>query len=214
MKELIDKLLVAIPAYARQMIDLLRNPREFVKKLDLDSVLPDVLTFLAISFGLAFIAQLPMLSGKPNKEVMFGVSAIQAALAFAVSVAFLAAAWKIVGGKLSLKKFLIVTCYFSGVSTLLFLMVTLIAWAVFPSLDPALPQQMLRGVMPDPVDLMKSTGYKAFWALFAVGFAATFVWIFTFGAATANSTRFPARVRPSLSLSTYCLAHLQSGCSS
>jgi hypothetical protein len=65
MKELIDKLLVAIPAYAHQMIDLLRNPREFV----------------------------------------------------------------------------------------------------FQSLDPALSQQMLRGVMPDPVDLMKSTGYKAFWAL-------------------------------------------------
>jgi len=127
MKELIDKLLVAIPAYARQMIDLLWNPREFVKKLDLDSdsVLPDALTFLAISFGLAFIAQLPMLSEKQNKEIMFGMSAIQAALGLAVSVAFLAAAWKIVGGKLSFKKFLIVTCYFSGVSILLFLMVTL-----------------------------------------------------------------------------------------
>jgi hypothetical protein len=36
------------------------------------------------------------------------------------------------------------------VSTLLFLVVTLIAWGVFRSLDPALPQQMLKGVMPDP----------------------------------------------------------------
>ena len=125
MKDLIDKLLAAIPAYVRQMIELLRNPREFVRKLDLgsDSALQDALTFFAISFGLAFLAQIPLHPGKQNWEFLFGASAVQAALAFAVSVALLIVSWKIVGGKLSFKKFIIVTCYFSGISTLLFLMV-------------------------------------------------------------------------------------------
>ena len=35
MKELIEKLIAAIPAYVRQMIELLRNPREFIEKIDL-----------------------------------------------------------------------------------------------------------------------------------------------------------------------------------
>ena len=30
MKELIEKLIAAIPAYVRPMIELLRNPREFI----------------------------------------------------------------------------------------------------------------------------------------------------------------------------------------
>ena len=32
MKELIEKLTAAIPQYVRQMIELLRNPREFIGK--------------------------------------------------------------------------------------------------------------------------------------------------------------------------------------
>ena len=37
MKELIEKLIAAIPAHVRQMIELLRNPRKFIEKIDLDS---------------------------------------------------------------------------------------------------------------------------------------------------------------------------------
>ena len=50
MKELIEKLIAAIPAYVRQMIELLRNPREFIEKIDLDSddALKEALMFLAI----------------------------------------------------------------------------------------------------------------------------------------------------------------------
>ncbi len=180
MKDLIAKLLAAIPAYVRQMIDLLRDPRAFVEKLDLDSdsVLQDALTFLAISFGLTFIAEIPLLPDKQNKEIMFGIAAVQAALGFVVSVVLLDLSWRIVRGKLSFKKFVIVTCYFTGVSTLLFLMLALVAWGVFNSLDPLNAALMRNGTQPDPVDLMRSAGFHAFWILLALGLVATFIWIF------------------------------------
>jgi len=128
MKELIEKLIAAIPAYIRQMIELLRNPREFIEKIDLDSdeALKDALMFLAISFALVFIAGIPMLPQKQNKEILFGVSAVLAAVSFTMSLLPLLVSWKIDGGKLAFKKFITVSSYFTGVSSLLLLIFTLL----------------------------------------------------------------------------------------
>ena len=77
MKELTEKLIAAIPQYVRQMIELLRNPREFIEKIDLDSdALREALMFLA-------------LPQKQNKDILFGVSADLAAVSFTVSVLLL-----------------------------------------------------------------------------------------------------------------------------
>jgi hypothetical protein len=58
------------------MIELLRNPREFIEKIDLDSddALKEALMFLAISFALVFIAEIPLLPQKQSTEILFGVS--------------------------------------------------------------------------------------------------------------------------------------------
>ena len=180
MKELVEKLIAAIPVYVKRLIELLRDPRGFVGKIDLDSedALKEALTFLAISFGLAFIAQIPLLPEKQNKEIMFGVAAVLAAVAFLMSVLSLVVSWKIVGGKLTFKKFIIVSSYFSGVSTLLSLVFALIGLGVFKGLDPETAQQVLSGAYSDPVDLIKSTGYRAFWVVFGVGFVLVLVWVF------------------------------------
>jgi hypothetical protein len=180
MKELIDKLIAAIPVYVRQMIELLRNPREFIGQIDLESddAVKEALTFLAISFGLAFIAQIPLLPEKQNKEVLFGAAAVMAALSFAVSILLLLVSWKVVGGKMTFKKFITVTSYFSGVSTLLLLIFTLLGQGLFSGIDPESARQGAAGGYMDPVDLMKSAGYQAFLLLFAVGFVVVFIWIF------------------------------------
>ena len=52
--------------------------------------------FLAISFAL-FVAEIPLLPQKQNKEILFGVSAVLAAVSFTVSVLLLLVSWKIVG---------------------------------------------------------------------------------------------------------------------
>lgn len=179
MKVLIEKLLAAIPAYVRQILELLRDPEGFILKLDLDGegTLTDAMTFLAVSFGLTFIAQIPLLPGKQDKEVLFGVSAVMAAVGFLFSVALLWFSWRIVGGKLSFKKFFTVTCYFSGVSTLLFLVVTLIGVGVFKSLDPENAKTMFEGGVPDPVELSRSAGFLSLLVLLAVGFGLVCIWI-------------------------------------
>jgi hypothetical protein len=90
MKELTEKLIAAIPHYVRQMIELLRNPREFIEKIDLDSdALREALMFLAISFALVFIAGIRLLPQEQNKEIRFGVSAVLTAVSFTVSVLLL-----------------------------------------------------------------------------------------------------------------------------
>ena len=182
MTDLIDKLLAAIPAYVRQMIDLLRHPKEFMATIGLesDSATTQALTFLAISFGLAFIAQIPLLPRKLNTEVLFGVGAVQTAIAFAVDVALLALCWRLVGGQLPLKKFVVVSCYCCGVSMVLMLMVTLVALGAFVALDPVNGRFLLNGTVPDPVDLVRSVGFKACAIIFAGGLLTLFLWIFLF----------------------------------
>jgi hypothetical protein len=180
MTELIGKLLAAIPAYVRQLIDLLKDPREFIEKIDLDSddALKEALTFLAISFGLVFIAEIPLLPQKQNKEILFGVSAVLAAVSFTVSVLLLLVSWKIVGGKLTFKKFITVTSYFTSVSSLLLLIFTLVGVGIFNGIDPENAQLLRNDGYADPVDLMKSAGYRALWLVIALGFVVAFIWIF------------------------------------
>jgi hypothetical protein len=162
MKELIEKLIAAIPQYIRQMIELLRNPREFIEKIDLDShdALEEALMFLAISFALVFIAEIPLLLQKQNQEILFGVSAVLAAVSFTVSVLLLLVSWKIVGGKLTFKKFVTVSSYFTGVFSPMLLIFTLLGFGIFNGLDPENTQLLRKDGYADPVDLTKSTGYK------------------------------------------------------
>ena len=180
MKELIEKLIAATPAYVRQMIELLRNPREFIEKIDLDSddALKEALMFLAISFALVFIAEIPLLPQKQNKEILFGVSAVLAAVSFTVSVLLLLVSSEIVGGRLTFKKFITVSCYFTGVSSLMLLIFTLLGFGIFNGLDPENTQLLRNDGYAEPVDLMKSTGYKALWLLMGLGFVVAFIWIF------------------------------------
>ena len=180
MKELVEKLIAAIPAYAKQLIELLRDPREFIEKIDLDSddALKEALTFLAISFALVFIAEIPLLPQKQNKEILFGISAVLAAVSFAVIVALLLVSWKIVGGKLTFKKSVTVTSYLTGVSSLLLLVFTLLGFGIFNGIDPENAQLLRNDGYVDPIDLMKSTGYKAVWLLIGLGLIVAFIWVF------------------------------------
>lgn len=107
------------------MAALLLGPKTALLQHDLESdrSLQRAMTFLAISFAIAFIAQIPFLPDGHSIELTFGILAIQSALAFALNVVLAIVVWKIVGGKLLWKKVVVVTCYFSGVSTILFLSV-------------------------------------------------------------------------------------------
>ena len=177
MKELIAKMLAALPAYARQLIELLSAPKNFVKNKSLDSpaAIKQALTFFAISVGLGTVAQIPFLPQVQNKEVICAVIAILSGFALALSVAILALSWKIVGGKLAWKKYLVSFCYVGSVSTLLSVGMFLLAAGTFNSLDPVLYKQVFAGVVVNRDDW--SAGFKAYLIILGIGFLAVYLWI-------------------------------------
>jgi hypothetical protein len=180
MKELIGKLLAALPLYSRQMTALLLNPKKFIleQELESDSALQQALTFLAVSFGIAFIAQIPFIHGGQDKELVFGFLAIVSALTFVLNVALLIFSWKIVGGRLAWKKMLVATCYFSSVSTLLSLAFCLLGEGCFKLLDPVLYQQVLSGItFPDTGEIFHSAGYVILLIFNGVACCAVYLWI-------------------------------------
>jgi len=180
MKDLIDKLLAALPLYSRQMTALLLNPKKYIleQELESDSALQQALTFLAVSFGIAFIAQIPFIPSGQDKELVFGFLAIISALIFILNVALLILAWKIVGGKLAWRKLLVATCYFSSGSTLLSLAFCLLGEGCFKLLDPVLYQQTLNGIPLDSGELFHSAGYVTLLIFAGVAFSAVYFWIF------------------------------------
>jgi hypothetical protein len=180
LKDLIDKLLEALPAYARQMIALLLGPKAAILQQDLesDTAVQQALTFLAISVGIAYIAQIPFLPGNQNKELQFGILAIQSALAFALCLVSLIFAWRIVGGRAAGKKVIAASCYFSGVSTILLLGLYLVAAGTFKLLDPAGFEQMISGTITDPSNPLENSAFRVYVALVCFAFAMMYLWMF------------------------------------
>jgi hypothetical protein len=178
-KELVEKLMGALPFFARRFVALLGGPKSAVLALDLesDSALEEAFTFLAVSFGITFIAGIPFLLERQDKELFFGVLAVQSALSFVLNVALVAAAWKMVGAKLTWKKVVAVSCYFCGVSTILCLLFWLVGAGVFKIMDGVGYKQFMSGVVVDSAGLMNSAGLKSFFVFAVLGILATYVWI-------------------------------------
>ena len=181
MKELIDKLLAEIPAYARRFVDLITAPKRYVAHTDQNSetALQDAFTFLAVTFGLSYLVQLPLIAQSQNKQVLFGVSAVLTAMGFMLSVLALALSWKLVGGRVALRNIVIYSCYFGSISTVISLACTLVGVAIFKGFDPALASQVFGGEATDAVDLLKSAGYLWFLTLLGIGLLLVFVWLFS-----------------------------------
>jgi hypothetical protein len=204
MKDLLAKMLALLPAYGMQVIELVSGPKAFIARRDLASptAIRKALTFAGLSFGLAFIAQVPLLAEKQDKEWMFGVLAIQAALGFLLNVAILALSWRLVGGRLAWKKFIAVTCYFSGISTLLFVGVSLLAAGAFNLLDSVHFKQMLNGAALDPDELLASLGFRVYLVIVGVGLLAVYTWIFFIWGAYRELNRL-SKLRSGIALAIF-----------
>ena len=186
MKDIIEKLLAAIPAFVRQLIGLLSGPKTFIAKLDFDAptALQDALTFIAVSFGAAFLLGIPLLQDKQNKELLFGVLAVQAALGLLLTIGITVAVWKLVGGKFDWRKFLIATCYFCGVSTLLWAALELIGMGAAIIVDPTHYQQLMSGSAGiDPTEVIRSSAFIIFACMTCAGIIAVYAWGFCVWAA-------------------------------
>jgi hypothetical protein len=180
-KELLSKLFDALPAFGRQLAAMVVGPKTAILQQDLetDSALQQGLTFLAVSFAIAFIAEIPFFPKNQNTELMFGYLAIASGLSFILNVVLVIACWKLVGGKLAWKKLIVATCYFCGVSTILYLGFSLFALGAFKVLDPIGCQQMLTNTITDPIGFWHGIGFRVFLFLNSLAMVATFAWIYT-----------------------------------
>ncbi len=178
-----EKLMGALPFFARRFVALLGEPKRTVLGLDLesDSALEEAFTFLAVSFGLSFLAQMPVIAdmpvvfGKQDQATLFAIIAVLSALAFVLNVVLLAVVWKMVGASLAWKKIVAVSCYFCGFSTMLFALCFLLGTGCFKMLNPVEYKDMFSGIYS--IDPENTLGFKLFLAFMLLGVVASYVWI-------------------------------------
>ena len=184
MKDMIEKLLAVFPAYVRQLIGIFSGPKKYVSNLDFDApgALQDALTFIAVSYGIAQVSNLPWLSERQNKEEFFGLLAVVLALDLLLTIAIIVLSWKIVGGKFDLKRLTITYCYLSGVGALLGSIANWIGFGLAGLIDPVhfreMKQQASGALLLDLVEVVKSPAFLIVVGMICVGFFGSYIWTF------------------------------------
>jgi len=176
MKDLFDKALIALPAFMSDVLELLSGPKAFILRKDLATVeaAQEAYTFLGVTLLIALIAQVAYLPEQKDYLLTFSSIAVQGALTLILMVAVLFFSWRIVGGSLSFKIFFIVTCYLSGISTLILAYFSLLASGYLKIVDPEHATQLLHGAAStDP----PTSGVVGFLLILVAGFFAVYVWI-------------------------------------
>jgi hypothetical protein len=203
MSEFFGKALTALPAYMSQALGLLSGPKAFVLARDLETpeAAADAYAFLGITLFLALIAQISFLPEQKDYLLTFASLAVQGAFGLILMSAALYLSWRIVGGVPSFKLLFIVSCYFSGISTLILVVFELLAGGWLKFYDPENVTQILRGAPPDnPM----SVGYVGFALIFFVGFIAVYAWIFIVWGAYRKLTNV-SRSRSAIALVVFTL---------
>ena len=174
MKELLELVLRRLPAYAGQWLSLLSEPKRFLARQDLAAkgALPDALVFLGVSLALAFIAQLPLLTGSPDPLTSLSVRATVTFLSLLLTVAVLQLCWRVVGGKGELKATFLLSCYIVGFSMLLFLAFLLAGEGLFRLLDPEGHRDFHQGELAS----FDGSAFRLYAALLIAGLTAASVW--------------------------------------
>ncbi len=116
----------------------LSGPKTFIgrKNLTAPRSAVEAYAFIGVTLVLVLTAEVAFLPQQKDYLLTFASHAVQAVFFLVVMVAVLFAIWRIVGGRLSFKLFFIVTCYLSGISTLIFALFALLAGGVLKHMDP------------------------------------------------------------------------------
>jgi hypothetical protein len=173
------KHLAYVPKYFAILLQILVRPRAYLSALPEsdDEQLAPALIFLAISCVILTLATLPFAAAK--EATLLFIAARGAVLAIMMVAYSLAVhvSWRIVGGKESFARCLILSSYISSVGSLILLVFLLVAISAVISFDPALYQAMNRAGS-EPVEL---TGFQVqlalgFVTILALGVIVTTAW--------------------------------------
>jgi hypothetical protein len=185
MKDLLEKLVGLVPAYFEDLLPLVSGPKGFVAgRLVRERAMQGALTFLAVSFSIAWILKIPFLRGDPLLELgTDGVFFLVNVMAYGTA---LFAAWRLVGGRADIQNFLTVHFYYSSIVNFIDTAVFLCIMGTMRAVDPLLYKdfydavtggKMASFMIENSERLLANPAYRLSLGLRAAGFVAFLTWM-------------------------------------
>ena len=186
MKDFLEKIIRLIPGYFSDLLGLVSGPKHFVadRLSREDATMEGPLRFVAVSFMMSWIIELPLARSDPIVQL-----AVDGAFVLAYVLlygAVLCLAWRIVGGRASLKQFFAIHFYYAGMLLLITACFFLATMGLLRALDPGLYGEVYgaaySGNLPSfalqNLDrLWHSSAYKLSLALQVLGLVSGLAWI-------------------------------------
>jgi hypothetical protein len=214
MKELFEKLVRLIPAYFDALLPLITGPKAFIReRLGGDGTpLQDALLFLAISFAIGWILKIPLSRGGPPLLELGTDAAFELSLVMAYGAALILA-WRTVGGRANVRKFLTIHFYYSGILSFIMSGLFLGTMGTLRAADPVLYRQIYEAayggnfavfLIENSERLIASRGFR--WSLWVqlAGYGAAMAWILA-GWGAYRELNGISRIRSGLAGLMFCL---------
>ena len=147
MKELIQMILSHVPRYLVDFGLLLSGPKRFIaqRNTKAEKTLNESLIFFGISLSLAVVATMPLMPPETNLWQYLTIRAIMALLIITLSAIALRLAWRLMGGKATVRSFFVTDAYFFGVLSIVLTIFELLYAGVFKVLAPNLYEWIRAG---------------------------------------------------------------------
>ena len=180
MKDILKIIVKYIPTYSNDFLSLAGSPKQFISSRNTENIennLANALAFLGITLCLIWLLQAPLI----EKDEFFARFASALVLLLLNVVLFSAAvrlSWSIVGGKASLKAFIITYAYFTSglifIITIFFMISSGITKVLSPDLFEILLTQNPQTILD--ADLFADTGFVVGFCFLVAGLIIGNIW--------------------------------------
>ena len=146
MKELIEKILTYLPRYLMDFGSLVSGPKRFMaqKNTTEEDTFVQSLIFLGVSLVLVVVMTAPLLPPGKDLWTYLGTRTVVASIAVSLNAVALRIAWRLVGGKATVRSFIVTYGYFFGVLAVIFAAFLLLGEGVFKVLAPELYAEVIQ----------------------------------------------------------------------
>lgn len=181
MEELI-KLLRYLPRYFVEFGSVFIGPKRYIgqKNLQTDKSFSDALLFLAVSLGLTIVMTAPLLPPDQKLWMFIGSQAVLILLIVTLWSIALRIAWRIVGGRATIKNFFITYSYYFGVMIIILTLFTLLSDGILKVFDPELYIKIIEATLNNSQmpEVFGSNIFVISFAVMIVGYVLLSVWGF------------------------------------
>ena len=180
MQELLEKILAYLPQYLSDFGSLVSGPKRFIaqENPDAEDSFTKSLIFVGVTLALITVMTTPLRPPEKDLWNFLGATAALSLLAVSLIAADLRVAWRLVGGKATVRSFFITYAYFFGMMSVLFVFFVLLSNGVFKVFAPDLYARVIEAKLkkqPTPNPSGSSVPMVSFLIL-VVGNLLMFVW--------------------------------------